>query len=235
MSLRLLAAVAACLTLAACAAPRGAEPLRSASVQETGQSRARSFLEVLGRVEPAAERECARRNVGANCDFLVLVDDRPRVPPNAYQMLDKSGRPVLVITASLIGAVRNPDELALVMAHEAGHHIAGHLARMDQNALMGAAVFEQIASQRAGATSASIRQARQLGAEVGARSYSKEFELEADRIGAQVAFAAGYNPLLGAEFFLRLPDPGNRFLGTHPSNGERIATIRAAAAQLGPS
>jgi predicted Zn-dependent protease len=233
MSLRLLAAVAACLTLAACGAPPATQATRSASVQAAGEAQARSFIEVLGRVEPAAEAECVRRNRGANCDFLVLVDDRPRVPPNAYQMLDDSGRPVLVITASLIAAVRNPDELALVMAHEAGHHIAGHLARMDRNALTGAAVFAQIASQRAGATAETIRQAQALGAEVGARSYSKEFELEADRIGAQVAFAAGYDPLVGAEFFLRLPDPGNRFLGTHPSNGERIGTIRAAAAQLG--
>ncbi|MGB0799102.1 MAG: peptidase M48, partial [Planktomarina sp.] len=32
----------------------------------------------------------------------------------------------------------------------------------------------------------------------------------------------------GAAYFTRIPDPGNRFLGTHPPNGARITTVRAA-------
>jgi predicted Zn-dependent protease len=103
---------------------------------------------------------------------------------------------------------------------------------MDRNALMGAAVFGQIASAEAGATVDSIRQAQMIGAEVGARSYSKEFELEADRLGTLVAIQAGFDPVRGAEFFLRLPDPGDRFMGTHPSNAERISAVHAAAAGL---
>jgi Zn-dependent protease with chaperone function len=236
MTLRPLAVAAACLILSACGANPAREAIRTGSgygsARAAGQAQARGFLEVLGRVEPVAEAECRQYNPGANCDFLFLVDDRPGMPPNAFQTLDASGRPILAFTISLISEVRNGDELAFVMSHEAAHHIAGHLDRMDRNALVGAAVFGQIASAAAGATVDSIRQAQMIGAEVGARSYSKEFELEADRLGTLVAIRAGFDPVRGTEFFLRLPDPGNRFMGTHPSNAERIAAVRAAAAGL---
>jgi len=231
MSLRPLSALAACLVLAACATPSGtpSDPMLGAAAQV----QAFNFVEVVRRVEPVAEAECARRNPGAVCDFRIVVDDRPFMEPNAYQTLDSTGRPVLAFTAALIAIVQNEDELAFVMAHEASHHIAGHLDRMGQNASAGAAAFGRIARETAGATPDSIREAEMLGAQVGARSYSKEFELEADRLGALVASEAGYDPLHGADFFLRLPDPGNRFLGTHPSNAERIATVRAAVAEFG--
>jgi predicted Zn-dependent protease len=67
---------------------------------------------------------------------------------------------------------------------------------------------------------------------VGARSYSKNFELEADALGTVITHNAGYNPVRGAEFFSQLPDPGNRFLGTHPPNAQRIETVRRVAAGL---
>jgi len=230
MSLRLLAVLAACLTLAACAVPGRVVPQRGPM---DPQAQAMSFVDVARRVEPVAENECLRRNPGANCDFRIVVDDRPMMPPNAYQTLDSSGRPVLAFTASLIAMVRNEDELAFVMAHEASHHFLGHLDRMDQNATAGAAAFGRIARATIGATPDQIRQAEMLGAQVGARSYSKEFELEADRFGTLVVAEAGFDPLLGADFFRRLPDPGNRFMGTHPSNGERIATVQRAVAEFG--
>ncbi|WP_210527002.1 M48 family metalloprotease [Rubellimicrobium arenae] len=235
MSLRPLAALAACLILAACGTPWGTprETRAPGPPSDMAETQVRTFLEVVTRVEPVAEAECARHNPTANCDFRIVVDDRPGMPPNAFQTIDQRGRPLLAFTTSLIASVRNPDELALVVAHEASHHIAGHLARQDEYASMGAAVFGQIASQAVGATPASIRDAQRLGAEVAARSYSKEFELEADRLGTFVAAEAGYDPVHGAEFFLRLPDPGNRFLGTHPANAERIAAVHEAAREIG--
>lgn len=202
-------------------------------VPDSVVAQARSFVAVMERLEPVAEAECIARNPRANCDFLIVVDDRPGMPPNAFQTLGRDGRPILAITVALLSEIANEDELAFVMAHEASHHIAGHLARQDENAILGATVFGHLAAQRAGATEASIRQAQRLGAELGARSYSKEFELEADALGTLVAARAGFDPLRGAEFFLRIPDPGNRFLGTHPSNAERIATVRRAAAAIG--
>jgi predicted Zn-dependent protease len=55
-----------------------------------------------------------------------------------------------------------------------------------------------------------VRRAAQLGAAVGARTYSRTAELEADALGTVIAYRAGYDPLAGAQLFLRLPDPGMR-------------------------
>lgn len=232
----LAALVAACLTLAACAAPPAPVAGRLAVPMGAGGTelaQARAFVAVARRIEPVAEAECEARNPRANCDFLIVVDDRPGMPPNAFQTLGRDGRPLIAFTLALLSEVRNEDELAFVMAHEASHHIAGHLARQDEVAAIGATVFGRLAAQRAGATPASIRQAQEIGAEVGARSFSKEFELEADALGTLVAAQAGFDPLRGAAFFLRIPDPGDRFLASHPSNAERIATVQRAAAAIG--
>ena len=194
---------------------------------------ARNFVAVVEAVEPVAESECRARSPQYNCDFRILVDDRPGMPPNAFQTVDNSGRPIIAFTLSLIAEVRNGDELAFIMAHEAAHHIAGHLDRQRLNASLGAQVFGQLAGTMGGGDAESIRVAQELGAAVGARSYSRDFELEADALGTIIAARSGFNPLIGAEFFFRIPDPGNRFLGTHPGNAERVAVVRETAASLG--
>ena len=197
------------------------------------RARAQAFIGVVAAVEPVAEAECRARSPQLNCDFLIVVDDRANLPPNAFQTLDDTGRPILAFTLALINDVRNGDELAFILAHEASHHIAGHLARQERNAVLGAAVFGQLAGAVGPADPEAIRMAQQLGAAVGARSYSRDFELEADALGTVIAARAGFDPLRGAEFFFRIPDPGNRFLGTHPPNAERVATVRRVAAELG--
>lgn len=190
---------------------------------------AKQFVDVVQTVEPVAERECRRRAPQMNCDFLIAVDDRAGQPPNAYQTLDDAGRPVIAFTLALIGGVRNADELAFVMGHEAAHHIAGHIRRQQEAANAGAVVFGGLAVLT-GADPSAVQSAQELGAAVGARRYSKEFELEADALGTIIAKRAGYDPVRGAAFFTRLPDPGNRFLGTHPPNAARIETVRRVAA-----
>jgi predicted Zn-dependent protease len=83
-----------------------------------------------------------------------------------------------------------------------------------------------------GADEVAVRQAQDFGAMVGSRTFSQDFELEADALGTEIAFRAGFDPLLGAQFFSRLPDPGNRFLGSHPPNAKRMATVQQAMAGL---
>lgn len=240
---RVLAALAGMAVAAACAAPgpvagppSGGAVLRAAAAVPAPDLRAQalSFVRTVATVEPVAEAECLRLSVpGRNCDFRIVVDDRPGMPPNAFQTVDAAGRPVIAFTLGLIAEARNADELAFVMAHEAAHHIAGHLERQNRNAILGAAVFGQLASALGTSDPAALRNAQELGAAVGARTYSQDFELEADALGTVIAVRAGFDPLLGAAFFDRIPDPGNRFLGTHPPNAARIETVRQTAAALG--
>jgi predicted Zn-dependent protease len=191
----------------------------------------RGFVDVVRTVEPVAERECRARTQRVNCDFKIVVDDRPNQPANAFQTVDRSGRPIIAFTVALIADARNQDELAFVLGHEAAHHIAGHIGRQQQNAVAGAVIAGSLAVLLGG-DPAAVEIAQQQGAQVGARTYSKDFELEADALGTVIAARAGYNPVRGAEFFNRIPDPGNRFLGTHPPNAQRIATVRRVAAGL---
>lgn len=196
-------------------------PSRSAPTEEA----VAQFRTVVARVEPVAERQCREQLPRANCDFRIVVDDRDAREPNAFQTVDRSGRPVLGFNLPLIANVRNADELAFVMAHEAAHHIAGHIPRQRQNAMAGAVLLGGLAAMT-GAGSQGVEVATDLGATVGARSYSKEFELEADALGTVITRRAGYDPVRGAQFFTQIRDPGDRFLGTHPPNAQRMETVR---------
>lgn len=205
-------------------------PVSSGPALNAKQS-ARAFVRVVQTVEPVAERECRARTTGVNCDFNIVVDDRPGQPANAFQTVDRQGRPVVAFTLALIADARNADELAFVLGHEAAHHIAGHLDRQQQNAVAGAVIFAGLATLSGGGAEA-VRTAQQLGAQVGARTYSKDFELEADALGTVITARAGYDPLRGAQFFTRIPDPGDKFLGTHPPNASRIDVVRQTVAGL---
>lgn len=184
-----------------------------------------SFVQVIERVEPVAEDICRARTRGVNCDIQIFVDSRASQPPNAFQSVDKAGRPIVVFTIALIAAARNADEIAFVMGHEAAHHILGHIPRREET-VQTSAILAAVTAQAAGASPDAVRDATRLGAEVGARRYSKDYELEADAMGTEIAYRAGFDPMLGAAFFSRLPDPGDQFLGSHPPNAQRQEVVR---------
>jgi Zn-dependent protease with chaperone function len=238
------------LALGACV-PVGPAPIPQGGVLEKGDSQSpvaiaqsgpvfatspqqavATFVSVVEQVEPIAEAMCRERaQFGVNCDLQIVVDSRPGQPPNAFQTVDGRGRPVVGFTLALIADARNADEIAFVMGHEAAHHIAGHIPKREETALAGALVAGVLA-QASGADVDAIRAAQDLGAQVGARTYSREFELEADALGAEIAFRAGFDPVTGAGFFDRLPDPGDRFLGSHPPNAQRKQLVRDVTARL---
>lgn len=236
--MRRIAWVLGALVVAGCVVPTAPVPVAPAPVaiadpgtRQAAQQAAANFITAVDRVEPVAEAMCRARTRGVPCDFRIVVDDRPGQPPNAFQTLDRFGQPVLGFTLALIADARNVDEIAFVMGHEASHHILGHIPATEQSAAAGAILAGVLASI-GGGDAAAVQAAQDLGATVGARRFSKEFELEADALGTEIAFRAGFDPVRGAAFFSRLPDPGDRFLGSHPPNAERIATVRAVAARL---
>lgn len=237
--LRFGAVLAACLALAGCVQPVVA-PVPPAALQArpmvppqlSPQAAAENFISVVERVEPVAEAICRDRTRGrADCDLQIVIDRQMNMPPNAFQTLDEAGRPVVGFTIALIADARNADELAFVLGHEASHHILGHIPRQQQTAMTGA-VLGSVLGQITGADAAGMEEWQRIGASVGARRYSKGFELEADALGAEIAFYAGYDPVLGAGFFSRLPDPGDEFMGSHPANTQRQAQIAAVVARL---
>lgn len=234
-------AFALVLALGACVAPvpmpapvPAAEgDTRAAALRETPlpPGAAEAFVAVVARVEPVAESLCRAHARAAACDFTIAVDDRPGQPANAFQTLDRRGRPYIVFTTALIAEARNADELAFVMGHEAAHHIAGHIPRRADQALEGAMLAGVLATV-AGASPDEVETAQAIGADLAARQYSKDFELEADALGTEIAWLAGFDPVAGAAFFARLPDPGDKFLGSHPPNAQRRAVVASTLAAL---
>lgn len=206
--------------------PQSAEPLPVVNRVGGPQSIA-DFQAVVARVEPVAERTCREMRPGENCDFAIMIDPDSSLPPNAYQTLDRSGRPVIGFTRALLGEMKNRDELAFALSHEAAHHIQGHIPQTVRSAQTGILLGAVIGSL-AGLDQSGVEIAQNIGGTVGARRFSKGFELEADSLGARIAQRAGYDPLRGVLYFQDAADPGDRFLGTHPPNADRIRIVRQA-------
>ncbi|WP_170769062.1 M48 family metalloprotease [Ruegeria lacuscaerulensis] len=193
---------------------------------------AATFQQISQRVGEQARVECLRRANVKNCDFATLVDLDPKAPANAFQTLDKNDQPVIIFTRAMIESAQNADELAFVMGHEASHHILRHIPRQSVNARESAEIFGDLA-RLAGAEGAAVEEAQKLGARVGTQVYVRDFELEADELGTIITFRAGYNPLIGAKYFDRLPDPEDSFLSTHPPNAKRVEVVKQTARGLG--
>lgn len=224
---KILAAVAL-LATSGCV---GVVPRAEAPQISVPQAQINSFVEVVNRVEPVATAYCRQLRVANRCNFAIGIDDRPDQQPNAFQTTDEAGRPLIGFTSTLLQQLRSADELAFILGHEAAHHILGHLPQQEQTAMTGA-LLAGVMAKSAGASAEDIRKAQAAGASIAARAYSKDFELQADSLGAEIALAAGYDPIRGAAYFDRLPDPGDRFLASHPGNSQRKAVVAATVRQL---
>lgn len=163
------------------------------------------------------------------------------VPPNAFAL---PGGYVFV-TRGLVALVNSEDELANVIGHEIGHVAARHAV---QRLSLGApfAIVSGLGAWATGIVS------QRLGRVVGGignlagglllAPYSREQEREADRLGQELAAAAGWDPggmasflhTLGREAALVRPDKagGLRFLDSHPSTPERVEKTAKRAREL---
>lgn len=198
----------------------------------SADQKARNFVSVVQRMEPALEQQClSRRSSPIRCDFQFVVDDRDGLEPNAFQTVDNLGRPIIGFTLSLIAETHNADEIAFVVGHEASHHILGHLDAKTGAARTGAIILGTIAAATGG-DAVAVRGAQNVGAQFGSRYFSKDWELQADYLGAIIAAQAGYDPMRGAAFFDRLPDPGDRVMGSHPSREARKTQVARALRDL---
>ncbi len=237
MSRLILATV---LLLAACsggqdpmaALPPGERALALAEMDRLDKSGALDrFDTVVHRMLPVIGRECRARG-GLKCRFAIVVDANPKVPPNAFMSLDRAERPVIVFTSGLLGDTRNADELALVLGHEVAHHLLAHVP-VTRESVWEEALLGGMDAAVKGGSEKEIRAAEQRGALKAVLGFSKKFEMQADELGAVLALKAGFDPVRGAEYFVRMKNPRNRFLSTHPPNSTRRAAVRRVVARYG--
>jgi len=229
-----LLTLCAALALSGCVqlAPPPPSPLPQAEISQRARQAVSNFDEVVRRVEPVAEQVCREETPDQTCDFAIYIDRAPESGVNAFHTIDPQGRPAIVFTLGLIAVAQNTDELAFIMGHEAAHHIARHLPTGREQAEEGARVFADMARAQ-GATEIEIGEAAQIGFFVASREFGQRAELEADAIGTVIAARAGYDPIVGAAFFSRIPDPAREFLSTHPPNAARIEVVRSTLRAMG--
>ena len=150
----------------------------------------------------------------------------------------------------MLQAARTDDEVAGVMAHELSHVILRHgtlQAAKAQKFQIGAIAGQVLGAIVGGQKGAIIAQGSQIGLGTYFLKYSREYEREADLLGAQIMARAGYDPRQMANMFRTIQQQGGNsgpeFLSDHPDPGNRYdAIIREArslrvtgAASTGPA
>lgn len=139
------------------------------------------------------------------------------------------------VNKGLVLAADNEAELAGVMAHEIGHVAARHASEMQTKATIAQYAILIPAIVLGGGIGQAIYQGGNFGALLGFMKFSRGAEEEADRLGVQYMWAAGYDPNAMATMFEKLEaknkkKPGfvSKLFASHPAPPER----RAAAIQL---
>lgn len=174
-------------------------------------------------------------SIGAPLGLVIIQD-------NAINAFAVPGG-LFALNTGLILSARNIDEIAGVMGHEVAHVSQRHYSRskdafkhqawLTLGGMLASILLASQSSDAAGAVALGTQAAmidRQL-------AYSRNQEREADRVGMQLMYAAGYNPLAMADFFevmnrrtgsiSYMPD----FWLTHPLSSERMSEARLRAAQ----
>lgn len=187
------------------------------------------FEEVGERIEKAGAEICRELHLQENgCYYYFKMNRNDEINSQA------DGKNVIVY-AGMMRFIENDDELAVVMGHEFSHNLMGHVGAQKTNATLGMLVG---VAADAIADSQGINmhgEMTKVGAEIGALTYSVDFEKEADYIGLYVMARAGYDikraPLLWRR--MSIEDPKGIYNSlTHPSNAVRSVALQKAIAEI---
>jgi predicted Zn-dependent protease len=140
----------------------------------------------------------------------------------------------VVVYTGILPLTKDDAGLAVVMGHEIAHAIADHgNERMSQELAVQAAgiglqVFMQQKPQQ---TQQIFMSAFGVGSQLGILGYSRQHELEADKLGLVFMAMAGYDPERAISFWQEMAKQGGtkppEFMSTHPSDEHRIAQIQS--------
>jgi predicted Zn-dependent protease len=129
------------------------------------------------------------------------------------------------------------DELAAVMGHEIAHALREHAReRASEQAIAGTAI----------SIGAAILGVGQGGQQLGEYAYmglrglpnSRAHEVEADRVGVELAARAGYDPRAAVTLWQKMGQIGGgdpiKFLSTHPSREDRLKDLTVYSQRVVP-
>lgn len=165
-------------------------------------------------------------------NWEINVLDSPEV--NAWAM--PGGK--IAVYSGLINKLKvTDDELAAVMGHEIAHALREHSReRASEQVVAGSLI--SVAAAVAG-----LGQAGQQGLEFAYMGLlglpnSRRHEVEADRIGVELAARSGYDPRAAISLWEKMAQVGGgeppKFLSTHPSREDRMRDLREYAEKVMP-
>jgi len=175
------------------------------------------------------------RNSDAQVPFTIKVIDSEDI--NAFAL--PGG--FFYVNSGLILAADEEADLAGVMAHEIGHVAACHAARENtRSSILSLASIPLIFV--GGPVGYVGYQAAGLALPVTFLHFSREFEAEADYLGLQYMYKAGYDPQAFISFFEKVqaqekkkPGALAKAFATHPQTPDRIEKSQKEIAQILPA
>lgn len=195
-----------------------------------GTAEDKQVQRVGSRISAAVTRFLNENGYGNQYDFaweFSLIEEKAI---NAWCM---PGGKVAIYTG-ILPVTQTEAGLATVMGHEIAHAIAKHSGeRMSQQiaAQVGGVAVGVATTEQSNTTRAVINTAYGLGGQLALLNYSRNQELEADRLGLVFMAMAGYDPREAIGFWQRMAQAKQtgqappEFLSTHPSDARRINNI----------
>ncbi|HEV8038833.1 MAG TPA: M48 family metallopeptidase, partial [Bryobacteraceae bacterium] len=164
------------------------------------------------------------RNSDAKVPFTIKVIDSEEV--NAFAL--PGG--FFFVNSGLILKADSEAELAGVMAHEIAHVAARHGTRQaTRGEIANLATIPLIILTYGSWTGYGIYQAASILVPIGFLKFSRGFEAEADMLGLEYMYKAGYDPTAFVDFFEKIETlekrkPGTmaKVFSTHPPTDDRI-------------
>ncbi|HEV2915882.1 MAG TPA: M48 family metallopeptidase [Pyrinomonadaceae bacterium] len=146
----------------------------------------------------------------------------------------------MYVNRGMIEAAHSEGEMAGVMAHELSHVALRHgtaQATKAQKYQYGAIAGAILGSIIGGGLGQVVGQGSQMAIGAYFLKYSREYETEADVLGAQIMARAGYDPRDLANMFRTIEQQGSgrggpEWLSSHPNPGRRYERINQEAAML---
>jgi predicted Zn-dependent protease len=176
-----------------------------------------------------------QRNSDTKLPFTIKVLDVEE--PNAFAL--PGG--YMFVNAGTILMADDESELAGVMAHEIGHVAACHAARGQTRGTLAQLAMIPVVIMTGGLAGIGINQAANIGIPAAFSKFSRGFEAQADYLGIQYAYKAGYDPNGMVNFFEKLealqkrrPGLTMKLYGDHPQTPDRIAKSQQEIGKILP-
>jgi predicted Zn-dependent protease len=145
------------------------------------------------------------------------------------------------VNTGLIVMAEEEDEFAGAVAHEVAHVAARHMTRQATKSQIANIATVPLSVLLGGLAGVAARQAAGLAIPMTFLSFSRKDESEADYLGLQYMYAAGYDPNGAISIFEKLealsrrkPGAVSRLFSTHPMDGERIRNAEKEIQEILP-